>query len=108
MIVKRFDKISIFAATFLVIEFVIFSIIILFVFELVVIIIVIIIIIIFSVVIVIRIIIILTTLIKELIAFRFNMIMFFTMNAIFDEFLNDFAIEIKHNAFLKLNNNNMF
>ena len=34
--------------------------------------------------------------------------MFFIMNAIFDEFLNNFVIEIKYNLFLKFNNNNMF
>ena len=30
------------------------------------------------------------------------------MNIIFKKFLNDFVIEIKHNVFLKFNNNNMF
>ena len=45
---------------------------------------------------------------KKLIAFRFDMIMFLIMNIIFDELLNDFAIKIKYNAFLKFNNNDIF
>ena len=34
--------------------------------------------------------------------------MFFIINVIFNEFLNDFVIKIKHNIFLKFNNDNMF
>ena len=95
--------------TFFVIKFVISSIVILFIFKFIIIVIIIIIIIIISfVVIIVRIIIILTTLIRELIAFRFDMIMFFAMNAVFDEFLNDFIVKIKYNAFLKFNNNDIF
>ena len=30
------------------------------------------------------------------------------MNIIFDEFLNNFVIEIKNNVFLRFNNNNIF
>ena len=30
------------------------------------------------------------------------------MNAIFDELLNNFIIEIKYNVFLRLNNDNIF
>ena len=90
----------------------IFSIVIFFVFKfiVIVIIIIIIIIIVFFVVIVDKVIIkiILTTFIKELIAFRFDIIMFFIINIIFDKLLNDFIIEIKYNVFLRFNNDNMF
>ena len=34
--------------------------------------------------------------------------MFFIINAIFNEFLNDFIIKIKYNVFLKFNNDNIF
>ena len=34
--------------------------------------------------------------------------MFFIINIIFNELLNDFAIKIKDNAFLKFNNNDIF
>ena len=34
--------------------------------------------------------------------------MLLTINAIFNEFLNNSIIKIKHNAFLKINNNNIF
>ena len=98
--------------TFFIAEFVISSIIILFVFKLVVIVIVIIIIIIiiiiFFIVIVVKIIIILITFVKELIAFRFDMIMFFAINIIFDELLNEFVIKIRHKVFLRFNNDNIF
>ena len=30
------------------------------------------------------------------------------MNAIFDEFLNDFIVKIKYNFFLRFNNDDMF
>ena len=88
----------------------IFSIVILFVFEFIVIVIVVIIIAISFVVIVVKVIIeiILTTFIKELIAFHFDMIMLFVINTIFDELLNDFVVEIKYNALLKFNNNDIF
>ena len=112
MIIKRFDKIPISAMTFFVIEFIIPSIVILFVFKLVIIVIVIAIIIIIVVisfiVIVIKIIIVLIIFVKKLIALRFDMIMFFAINAIFNKFLNDLVIKIKYNVFLKFNNNDMF
>ena len=110
MIVKRFDKVLISATTFFIIEFIIFSIVVFFVFKFIVIVIVIVIIIIVIslIVIVVKIIIILTTFVKELIAFRFDMIMLFIMNAIFNKLLNNFIIEIKYNAFLKFNNNDIF
>ena len=73
---------------------------ILFVFEFIIIVIIIIIIVISLIVIIIKIIkIILTTFIRELIVFRFNMIMFFIINAIFNELLNDFIVKIKYNVF---------
>ena len=89
LIVKRFDKVSISAITLFVIKFVISSIVILFVFEfviIVIIIIIIIVIIISFIVIIIKVVIeiVLTTFIKELIAFRFDIIMLFAINAIFD------------------------
>ena len=95
--------------TFFVIENIL-SIVVFFVFEFIIIVIVIIIVVISFVVIVIKIVIkiILTTLIKELIAFRFDMIMFFVMNIIFDELLNGFVIEIKYNVLLKFNNDDIF
>ena len=34
--------------------------------------------------------------------------MFFAINAIFNEFLNDFIIKIKRNVFLRFKNNNIF
>ena len=108
MIVKKFNKVLIFATTLFVIEFIISLIIILFVFEFIVIVIIIIIIVISFIINIVKVIIILTTFIKELIAFRFDTIMFFVINAIFDEFLNDFIIKIKNNVFLKFNNNNIF
>ena len=97
----------IFITTFFIIKS-IFSIVILFVFEFIIIII--IIIVIFFIIIVVKIIIkiVLTTFVKKLIAFRFDIIMFFAMNIIFNEFLNDFIIEIKYNVFLRFNNNNIF
>ena len=102
----------IFMMTFFVVES-IFSIVILFVFEFIVIVIVIIVIIVIvisSIIIVIKIVIkiVLMTFIKELIAFRFDMIMFFAISAVFDEFLNDLVVEIRYNALLRFNNNDIF
>ena len=79
-------------------------------FIIIVIIIIIIIIIISFIVIVVKIFIkiILITFIRELIAFRFNIIMFFTINVIFNKLFNNFIIEIKYNAFLRFNNDKMF
>ena len=91
--------------TFLIIKNIL-SIIILFVFKLIVTIIVIISFIVIVVKIIIKII--LTVFIKELIAFRFDMIMLLIMNTIFDELLNDSVIKIKYNVLLKFNNNNIF
>ena len=108
LIIKKFDKVSISATTLFVIKFVISSIVILFVFEFIIIVIIIIIVVISFIAIIIKVVIILITFIRELIAFRFDMIIFFIINAIFDELLNDSAIEIKYNAFLKFNNDNMF
>ena len=97
----------IFMMTFFVIKSIL-SIIIFFVFELIAIVIIIIIIIIPFVVIIVKIVIILITFVKKLIAFRFDMIMLFVINAIFDKLLNDFIVEIRHNVFLKFNNNDIF
>ena len=107
MIVKRFDKVTIFMTTFFIIKNIL-SIIILFIFKLIVIVIIVIVAVISLIVIIIKIVIVLTTLIRELIAFRFDIIMLLIINAIFDKLLNDFVVEIKHNILLRFNNNNIF
>ena len=95
--------------TFFVIKSIL-SIVVFFVFEFIVIIIIVIIIVISFVIIIIKIIIkiVLTIFIKELIVFRFDMIMLFIMSVIFDKLLNDFIIKIKHNVLLRFNNNDIF
>ena len=91
LIIRKTNEITISAATLL-IEFIIFSIIILFVFEFIIIIIIIAVILFALIIIKIIINIILMTLINELIAFHFDIIMFSIMSAIFNELLNDLII----------------
>ena len=38
----------------------------------------------------------------------FRCIIAFKVSAIFDEFLNNSIVKIKHNAFLRINNNDIF